>query len=177
MNATLDLARRLMDGLLALLLAVMVLLVFGNVILRYGFNSGITASEEVSRWAFVWMTFIGALVALREHAHLGTDVLVSRLPRLGKRICLAIGQVLMIGTTLLLFWGSLAQVKVNLGVSSPVTGTSMGFFYAVGVVFAVPAALLLLRDLWRIATDRLSDDELVMVQDSEDMSHVAPELR
>ncbi|NDY93052.1 TRAP transporter small permease, partial [Ideonella livida] len=42
------------------LLAVMVVLVFGNVVLRYAFNSGITVSEELSRWAFVWLTFLGA---------------------------------------------------------------------------------------------------------------------
>ena len=48
----------------------MVLLVFGNVVLRYGFNSGITVSEEVSRWLFIWGTFMGAIVALREHGRL-----------------------------------------------------------------------------------------------------------
>ena len=69
---------------MALGLAVMVVLVFGNVVLRYRFNSGITVSEELSRWLFVWVTFLGAIVALREHAHLGTDALVSRLPRAGK---------------------------------------------------------------------------------------------
>ncbi len=49
----------------------MVVLVFGNVVLRYAFNSGITVSEELSRWLFVWLTFVGAVVALRDHAHLG----------------------------------------------------------------------------------------------------------
>ena len=71
---------RLLEIVIALLLALMVVLVFGNVVLRYGFNSGITVSEEVSRWAFVWLTFLGAIVALKEHGHLGSDMLVSRLP-------------------------------------------------------------------------------------------------
>jgi hypothetical protein len=56
----------------------MVLMVFGNVVLRYGFNSGITVGGAL-RWLFVWMTFLGAIVAVR-HAHLGTDALVARLP-------------------------------------------------------------------------------------------------
>ena len=38
-----------------LALVAMVIMVFGNVVLRYGFNKGITVSEEVSRWLFVWM--------------------------------------------------------------------------------------------------------------------------
>ena len=69
---------RALEALIALMLAIMVVMVFGNVVLRYGFNSGITVSEEVSRWLFVWMTFLGAIVAVREHGHLGTDMLVAR---------------------------------------------------------------------------------------------------
>lgn len=46
----------------------MVVMVFGNVVLRYAFNSGIAISEEVSRWLFVWITFLGAIVAVRERA-------------------------------------------------------------------------------------------------------------
>lgn len=58
---------------IALLLAGMVVLVFGNVVLRYALNTGITYSEELSRTFFVWLTFLGAVVAMREHAHLGVD--------------------------------------------------------------------------------------------------------
>src|SRR5207245_600764 len=72
---------------IAACLAVMVVLVFGNVVLRYAFNSGITISEELSRWLFVWLTFVGAVVALRDHAHLGMDSVVSRMPAWGKKAC------------------------------------------------------------------------------------------
>ena len=59
MKRILDGYCRFLEWLIALALAVMVVLVFGNVVLRYGFNSGITVSEEVSRWLFVWLTFWG----------------------------------------------------------------------------------------------------------------------
>ena len=52
---------RFLEWTIALGLAIMVVLVFGNVVLRYAFNSGITVSEEVSRWLFVWVTFLGAI--------------------------------------------------------------------------------------------------------------------
>jgi TRAP-type transport system small permease protein len=79
MSKVLDGCCRVLEVLMAAALAIMVVLVFGNVVLRYGFNSGITVSEEVSRWLFVWLTFLGAIVAMREHAHLGTGMLVSPL--------------------------------------------------------------------------------------------------
>src|SRR5882757_5034459 len=90
MDRILDLYCTLLKGVIALCLAVMVVLVFGNVVLRYGFNSGITVSEELSRWLLVWLTFLGAIVAVREHTHLGVDTLVRMLSARGKRICFVI---------------------------------------------------------------------------------------
>ena len=87
---------RFLSFLIVAALALMVVLVFTNVFLRYAFNSGITVSEELSRWLFVWLTFMGAIVALNEHGHLGTDFLVGKLPLWGKKLCLGIGHVLML---------------------------------------------------------------------------------
>ena len=82
-----DLVEKIVNGYFTLLkfiivlcLACMVVLVFGNVVLRYAFNSGITVSEELSRWFFVWLVFLGAIIGMKEHGHLGMDSFVSRLP-------------------------------------------------------------------------------------------------
>ena len=163
---------RFLGLLMVIALAAMVLLVFGNVVLRYAFNSGITVSEEVSRWLFVWLTFLGATVALKEHGHLGTDLLVSRLGVTGRKVCLVIGQLLMLYAVWLLFSGSLTQARINADVEAPVTGASVAIFYAAGVAFAAPAALILLRELWRTVSGQMRDDELVMVQESEDLAQV-----
>ncbi len=163
---------RLLEYLIFALLALMVVMVFGNVVLRYAFNSGITVSEEMSRWAFVWMTFLGAILAVRENGHLGTDMLVGRLGPTGKKVCLAIAEMLMLYCCWLMFSGSLTQTRINLEVNAPVSGWPMGALYAAGLVFAVSAALLHLHKLGRLATGRLSADELVTVQESEDMAAV-----
>ncbi|OYU92461.1 MAG: C4-dicarboxylate ABC transporter permease [Burkholderiales bacterium PBB5] len=163
---------RLLEWLMAGLLAVMVLLVFGNVVLRYVANSGITVSEELSRWLFVWMTFLGAIVAVKEHAHLGTDMLIARLGHAGKKVCLIAGQVLMLYATWLMFTGSLAQARINLEVEAPVSGLSVAIFYASGVVFAVSTGLMLLRDLWRTVTGQASVEALSAIRESEDLAQV-----
>ena len=168
MSRLIDIFCRLVEILIAAFLAVMVVMVFGNVVQRYAFNSGIIVSEEVSRWLFLWVTFLGAIVALKEHSHLGTDALISRLPVLGKKICLVIGHLLMLYATWLVFSGALAQVRINLHVEAPVTGASMAFVYGTGVVFAVFSVVLLLRDLWRVLTGQLSEDELVMTKGTEE---------
>lgn len=163
---------RLIEMLMAAFLALMVVMVFGNVVLRYGFNSGIVTSDEVSRWLFLWVTFLGAVIALREHTHLGTDFLISRLPAAGKKVCLVLGHLLMLYVTWLVFSGALTQVRINLHVEAPVTGASMAFVYGTGVVFAVIAALLLLGDLWRLLTGQLAEADLVMIKETEEKDEI-----
>ena len=161
---------RALDMLSGLCLAIMVVLVFGNVVLRYTADSGITVSEELSRWLFVWLTFMGAVVALREHGHLGTDLLVSRLPAVGKKVCLVLAQVAMLYVSWLLLKGSWAQMVINADTEAPVTGASVGIFYASGVLMGGSAIAILLRDLLRTLFVPLSDNELVMVQESEELA-------
>jgi TRAP-type C4-dicarboxylate transport system permease small subunit len=162
----------LLKGLIALFLAIMVVLVFGNVVLRYAFNSGITVSEEVSRWLFVWLTFLGAIIAMREHGHLGVDSLVKRLPASGKKACLVVSQVLMLYVTWLLLVGSWEQTLINWDVAAPASGLSTGLFYGVGLVFSISTGLILLTELARAVTGRLSEADLIMVKESEEQEEL-----
>lgn len=159
---------RLLNVAMVACLAVMVALVFGNVVMRYAFNSGIALSDELSRWLFVWMTFMGAIVALRERSHLGTDFLVSRLGVTGKKVCLGTGYLLMLFVCWLLFKGSLDQVRINLETTSAVMEVPVAWFYGCGVLFAVSAAVVLLLDLWRLLTGQLSDQALIAIRESEE---------
>jgi TRAP-type C4-dicarboxylate transport system permease small subunit len=129
-------------------------------------------SEEVSRWLFVWLTFLGAVVAIHERGHLGSDMLVSRLGRRGKQACLVLSHGVMLYVTGLLWSGALAQVDINRDVVAPVTGQSMAVFYASGTVFAVLGGLILLHGLWRLLSGQLADEELIAVQESEDLAQV-----
>lgn len=172
LNTLIDRYCRFINLLIALALAVMVVLVFGNVVLRYAFNSGIAVSEELSRWLFVWITFLGAVSAIKENAHLGTDMLVSRLPVAGKKVCMVLGQVLMLYITWLFFQGSWQQTVINWDVEAPVTGASTAIFYASGVVFSVCAAGLIVLQLLRVLTGQLSEAELVMIKESEEQGEL-----
>ncbi len=167
----LDRCCQVLEAVIAFCLALMVVLVFGNVFLRYAMNSGITLSEELSRWAFVWMTFLGAIVALKEHGHLGTDMLVSRLGPFGKKICLGASYVLMLFACWLLFKGAYEQALINLDSTSAVMEVSMAWIYLPGIVFAVLGGLILSAEFIRLLTGHLRDEDLVMIQESEEAPH------
>ena len=168
LKKTIDLYCQLLSYLIAAALALMVVLVFGNVFMRYAFNSGFTLSEELSRWLFVWLTFMGAVVALRSNAHLGTDMLVGKLGPTGKKICMGLSLLLMLYCLWLLFKGAYDQTIINLTSTSAVMEVSMAWFYASGMVFSVLGAPIILNDLWRLLTGQIDADQLVLIQESEE---------
>jgi TRAP-type C4-dicarboxylate transport system permease small subunit len=159
------------ESLLALLLLGMVLMVFGNVLLRYAFNSGIQVSEELSRFFFIWLTFIGAIVAMRDGTHLGMDNFVSTLTRRGKLACLAASQGLVLLCCAMMFSGTWNQHEINATTAAPVTGLSMIWVFGVAYVTSVAIALMALHTLVRIATGRIRDDELIAISESEETPH------
>lgn len=172
MNRLLNRYCRALEALCALLMAAMVVLVFGNVVLRYFFSTGLLISEELSRWMFVWMVFMGAVVVMRERGHMGTDMVVVRLPTWAQRLCLVVAQIVMLYITWLMLTGSWSQVVVNQETEAAVSGLSVGIFYFAGVLFALSTAVILLHQLWLTVSGRLSDQELVMVQESEEIAHL-----
>jgi len=174
MQKAIDLFFRLLEFLVVAALVAMVVMVFGNVVLRYGFNSGILISEEMSRYCFIWLTYIGAMIAMREREHLGVDTLVKRLPRAGKKVCLFVSESLMLLVNALFLIGTYKMHDLQVTNVSPVVGISMIWIYGVGYVVAVVMALFNIAVLVRLFTGRLSDEELVQVVESEDHPHGVP---
>ena len=152
---------RAVEWLLVLLLGVMVVLVFGNVVLRYGFNSGIVFSEEASRFVFMWLTLLGALVAMHDGAHLGMDSFITSLPEWGQRICRFASDTLMLACCGLLSHGTWKQVVLAMDDHAPVTGIPMGYVFSGLLICAVGMALMLLYSLWRQLTGNMPASELV----------------
>jgi len=93
---------------------------------------------------------------------------VGRLGPLGKKVCLVMAYGLMLMTCWMLFQGALEQTKINWDVSAPSSGASMAWFYAVGIVFSVSAAAILLNDLFKLLSGRATDDDLIIIKESED---------
>lgn len=125
------------DVVMALLLAAMIVLVFANVVLRYGFSSGIRQSVELARLWFVWVVMLGAAVALRRGEHLAvaefSEALFPRAIPALRRLCWAV----VIVAVVMLFIGALNQTMANWNNISQLTGLPSALFYLAGVVSAV----------------------------------------
>jgi TRAP-type C4-dicarboxylate transport system permease small subunit len=114
--------QRLTHGLMAACLGVMAVAVFVNVVLRYGFGSGIAASEELSRLLFVWMVFLGAAAAYPAGEHMAFTSLVGMLRTrpAAFAVMTALIRVLVILACVLVAWGAWQQVVVDMGSRSVV---------------------------------------------------------
>ncbi|HXI60043.1 MAG TPA: TRAP transporter small permease [Polyangia bacterium] len=156
--------------LLVLCISLMAIMVFGNVVLRYVFNSGITISEEASRMLFIWLTFLGAIVAMKDKAHIGVDTLVKHLPVLGKKICAILSDILVLACCVLFFKGSYHQTVINISVKAPVTELPMAIIYSPGMVCSALIGVLVLINLSRVITGRAKEDELITVKESDEMT-------
>lgn len=165
LKALADHLTRALEVVMVLCLVVMLVMVFGNVILRLFFNTGIDLSEEIPRFAFVWMTFLGAIVGMRRRAHLGVDILVQALPVLGRRICWGLSQAVMLVCCVYIVYGTYLQHEIIEGNASPVAQLSMLWVFGVSYLTGSAIGLICLSNLVRLLAGTVSDDELIDVHE------------
>jgi TRAP-type transport system small permease protein len=158
---------KLLEFLVVLCLFAMVVMVFGNVVMRYAFNSGILISEEMSRYAFIWLTYLGAMIAMRENGHLGVDTMIKKLPLLGKKICVFLSESLMLFCNVLFLWGTWQMHELQVTNVSPVAGLSMIWVYGIGYVVAVVMGAFNVSKLYRLFAGQLTEAEMVAVVEAE----------
>lgn len=153
---------RTLEAVLVFLLASMAIMVFVNVVLRYGMNSGLVVSEELARYFFVWLTFIGAVVTFRENSHLGIETLVVHFSRRGRLICMALVNIIIMACSAIFFWGTWKQFPINASMAAPVTGMPMIWVYGIGFFTGGGMFLISLERFIRILLGRTTDKEIAM---------------
>ena len=156
---------RLLEIVLVSCMAVMFVLVFINVVMRLLFNSGIDVSEELPRYAFVWMCFVGGVLGMRRHSHLGVDMVVAALPVLGRKVCWAISQVIMAVCSLFMLYGTWLQHDIIRLNASPVMQISMLYVYGVSYLAGFAMAVICVVNLIRLALGQVEEHELIDVME------------
>jgi len=156
---------RLLEVTLVACMVVMFVLVFINVMMRLLFNSGIDLSEELPRFAFVWMCFVGAVVGMRRHSHLGVDMVVAALPLLGRKICWGISQAIMTVCSVYMLYGTYLQHDIIEKNASAVMQISMLYVYGISYMAGAAIIVICLTNLVRLALGQVEDHELIDVQE------------
>lgn len=141
---------RFFDKLLAFVtasaMAAIVLVVFVNVAMRYVLNTGLTWSEEIAVNLFVWVIFLGAILAGLEGLHIKVDLLTSKLPRKLQKVCLVIASLCVLIAMGVLIVGGIDVVKVADKNISAATGIPFSYISAAVVVCAVCLVFITLHN-------------------------------
>lgn len=125
------------DVIMAVILTCMIVLVFANVVLRYGFSSGLRPSVELSRLGLVWIVMLGAAVVLRRGEHLAVAEFSERLFPKAVPVLRRICWVVVLVSVGMLYIGSYRQMMSNWSDISQLTGLPSALFYLAGVVSGV----------------------------------------
>ena len=133
------------DAFLAALLLGMTLVVAIQVFFRYVVNSPLAWPEETARIMIVWLSFVGAYMAMRENKHIGFGLLVERLPAAGQAVVEIAAKLCMILFLLVMTVEGFAFAAKYADVPMPYTDVSTGL--VVYSVFPVSGALMLLQSL------------------------------
>jgi C4-dicarboxylate transporter DctQ subunit len=97
---------RLEEGVLATLLALMTILTFAQVVLRYAFNSGLVWSLEATTYMFAALVLFGMSYGVRTQTHIAVDMLARRLPKRARKIVNLVAIAACLAYALLMLYGS-----------------------------------------------------------------------
>lgn len=156
---------RLLEVILVISMVVMFVLVFMNVMLRIFLNTGIDFAEEIPRFAFIWMTFVGAVIGMNKHTHLGVDMVVAALPVFGRKVCWGISQVIMTVCSLYMLYGTWMQHEIIASNASPVLQLSMLWVYGVSYLTGTAITIICLSNIVRLFLGQVDESELIDVQE------------
>ncbi len=122
-------------------------LAFIQVVLRYGFNHALFWADELSLFAFTWMIFLSAALALERKSHFGVTLVVARLP-LSLRRAAAVGvHLVMLGVVGFLLWFGARHAWDNWVQVSDVLRMPLTWWYLSLPVAGLFMAASLVRDL------------------------------
>lgn len=94
------------ENIIALLLVSMTLLVFTDVVMRFGFGAGLIWSQELTLYLSAWFVLFGISYGLKVGAHIGVDAVVKLLPSHIQRIASSLAVILCLVYCGLFFYGA-----------------------------------------------------------------------
>ncbi len=107
--------------------------------------------EEMIRFLFVWASCVGAAIGVKEHIHIGIDVLTNLLPKLGQRIVAIIVQVILCGFDVFLIKFGVNLVNQTMKQPSAGLQIPMGYVYWAIPVLGGLGIFYSVREIVRLA--------------------------
>lgn len=118
---------------------VMIVVTLAQVIARYVVASPLPWSEELARYCFVWIVFLGGALGLARGVHLGVDIFVNRLPSRVRRWIELLVTSFIACFAIAVIKAALPVIDLNMFQRSPALGIQMSWIY-----IAIPTSMTLI---------------------------------
>ncbi len=128
---------KLYDHLSVVCMTLILLLVVGQVVMRYVFDSPLTWSEELAVYGMVYLTFIGSVMAMRDKEHIDVNIVYEFLPERFKRVFRIFSRLMTSIFLLVVIFFGFQLTFENFKVTSVATKIPMAYIYGVIPVCAV----------------------------------------
>ncbi len=132
-----------------LILMVMVAVVFANVICRFVLNASLAWSEEIARFLFIWIVFIGSFFAYLTNDHLGLDLVVKAAPPKVAAWINVVADLLVVTSLVIVTWGGYSITVDNWTWLSPATSIPYGYVNIIVPLTFFPMLVLAVLRLFR----------------------------
>lgn len=150
--------------LIAIFLAIMIILVFMNVVLRQ-FNKGFAWSEEIARLCFIYLVYLGTIGAMRDNRHLLIESVLVRIPVFLQKTIYALVQIAIIWLMAILTQGSIGLTVQNLNDRWVATQYPTFLVYAIGILTGVSIIIIAAANLVRLLVLKIPVTELITIVD------------
>ncbi len=161
------------EAIIAILLASMTLLVFVEVVLRFGFSTGFMWGEELTLHISAWMVLFGVSYGIKVGSHIGVDALVKILPDKIHRVVSAFAVIACLAYTGLFMkgaWVYLAKIRM-IGLEMEDLPFPKWIAHSILFIGMVLIAIRLLILLWAIFTGKA--DGFTLTDEAKDSMHLA----
>lgn len=125
-----DVLLKIVKCLCATMFAIMIVSIFAQFIARYVFNSGFKWTEELARYCCIWMTFLGAIIAVEGDNHPAITVFADAMPLKVQKLNKIIVHILMIMFSSVITWRGVALVRMTINDLSPGLCAPLGLVYS-----------------------------------------------
>jgi TRAP-type transport system small permease protein len=139
---------RLLEAAATLCLALILVIIFLQVIFRYVFHVSVPFTEEAARYLGVWLVFAGGAALVASDGHIRLTFLVDLAAGVPRRVLLALSAVLVLAFNAILLAGGLQMIPLNWNQSATTLPVSVSALYVAVALCAACSILFVLQRLW-----------------------------
>lgn len=138
------------EVILALLSTIMVVVIFLQVFMRFVMENSLSWSEELARYSFIWLIYIGISYGVKKQRHIKVDAFLMLFKDKGKLVISIIGNLLFLAFAIfVVYYGySIIEKLLGLGQKSPANQIPMAYVYLAAPFGMALTAIRLVQNLF-----------------------------